>query len=89
MYRDRGVRCNVVLPGPTMTGIAKNSAKVGGVSTEMDGEGMKRCGDVLKLAPEALMRPEKVAGVVVWLCGEGSGGVTGGEIVVDGGWMTG
>ena len=88
MYRDRGVRCNVVLPGPTMTGIAKNSAKVGS-GMEMDGEGMARCGAMLALAPEALMSPEKVAGVVVWLCGEGSGGVTGGEIVVDGGWMTG
>lgn len=84
MYRDKGIRCNVVLPGPTMTNIAANSG-----NAEMDGEGMARCGAMMALAPQALLRPEKVAGVVVWLCGEGSGGVTGGEVVVDGGWMTG
>ena len=79
----------MVLPGPTMTNIAANSAKVSSGTMEMDEEGMGRCGAMMALAPQALLRPEKVAGVVVWLCGEGSEGVVGGEVVVDGGWMTG
>ena len=77
-----------------MTNIAANSAvaNTGGAKSgrmEMDEEGMGRCGPMMALAPQAILSPEKVAGVVVWLCGEWSDGVVGGEIVVDGGWTTG
>jgi NAD(P)-dependent dehydrogenase (short-subunit alcohol dehydrogenase family) len=70
--KDRGIRVNVVAPGPTKgTGMMDRLQ-----SCLKDGEG----------PPPALMgTPEDVARVVLWLCSDEASFVTGNVISVDGG----
>jgi NAD(P)-dependent dehydrogenase (short-subunit alcohol dehydrogenase family) len=72
-YADRGIRVNVVAPGPILThhleAAGAEAQRLAGQSTPM-----RRIG-----------RSEEVADVVLWLCSEQSSFVTGATIPIDGG----
>jgi NAD(P)-dependent dehydrogenase (short-subunit alcohol dehydrogenase family) len=76
-YADRGVRVNVVAPGPILTHhlerAGERAQQLAGASTPM-----RRLG-----------RVEEVAAVVLWLCSEQASFVTGAVIPVDGGQSAG
>jgi NAD(P)-dependent dehydrogenase (short-subunit alcohol dehydrogenase family) len=76
-YADKGVRVNVVAPGPILThhmeAAGEEVLRLAGQSTPM-----RRIG-----------RAEEVAAAVVWLCSEGSSFVTGATIPIDGGQLAG
>ncbi|HUY67161.1 MAG TPA: mycofactocin-coupled SDR family oxidoreductase [Acidimicrobiales bacterium] len=72
-----GITANAVSPGSTATAILDQSARLYGL------------GDTRPFADQQpvrrLLTPEEVAAALVWLAGEGSGGVTGVVVPVDGG----
>jgi NAD(P)-dependent dehydrogenase (short-subunit alcohol dehydrogenase family) len=76
-YADRGVRVNVVAPGPILTHhlerAGERAQQLAGASTPM-----RRLG-----------RVEEVAAVVLWLCSDQASFVTGAVIPVDGGQSAG
>ncbi|RJL31969.1 SDR family NAD(P)-dependent oxidoreductase [Bailinhaonella thermotolerans] len=76
-YADRGVRVNVVAPGPILThhleAAGEEARRLAGLATPM-----RRTG-----------RPHEVADAVLWLCSEGSSFVTGAVIPIDGGQYAG
>jgi NAD(P)-dependent dehydrogenase (short-subunit alcohol dehydrogenase family) len=69
-YRDKGIRCNVVCPGPT---------KGTGMSERMFG------GKPESELPPDFRQPEDVAEVVLWLCSDESRHVNGNVVTADGG----
>ena len=76
-YAARGVRVNVVAPGPILTDqlVRAGEAARQGAAQAVP---MRRVG-----------RPEEVASTVVWLCGEGASFITGAVLTIDGGKMAG
>jgi NAD(P)-dependent dehydrogenase (short-subunit alcohol dehydrogenase family) len=76
-YADRGIRVNVVVPGPILThhleAAGPEAQKGAAMSTPMQRVG----------------RSEEVADVVLWLCSEQSSFVTGSVIPIDGGQFAG
>ena len=76
-YADRGVRVNVVAPGPILThhleAAGEQAQRMAGLSTPM-----RRVG-----------RADEVADVVLWLCSERSSFVTGAVVPIDGGQSAG
>ncbi len=77
-YAKQGIRCNAILPGPTMTGIA-------GSSPNFDPTGAARLQPVLSL-PEALAEPEQMAAVAVFLASDAASFVNGAIVPVDAAW---
>jgi NAD(P)-dependent dehydrogenase (short-subunit alcohol dehydrogenase family) len=76
-YADRGIRVNVVAPGPILTyhleAAGPEAQRLAGLSTPM-----RRTGS-----------PSEVADVVLWLCSDRSSFVTGTVIPIDGGQAAG
>ena len=72
-----GVTANAVAPGSTATAMLDASAHVYGLDAP------ERLAEHHLLG--RLVRPEEVAEMVVWLCGEGAGAVTGAVLPVDAG----
>jgi NAD(P)-dependent dehydrogenase (short-subunit alcohol dehydrogenase family) len=76
-YADRGIRVNVVAPGPILThhleAAGEQAQRMAAQSTPM-----RRVG-----------RPEEVAAAVLWLCAEGSSFITGVTLPIDGGQLAG
>lgn len=72
-----GITANAVSPGCTDTGILDESARLYGLD---GGEAF-----VPQQPVGRLLAPEEVARALVWLAGEGSGGITGVDLPVDGG----
>jgi NAD(P)-dependent dehydrogenase (short-subunit alcohol dehydrogenase family) len=79
-YAKDGIRCNAILPGPTMTGIATNAT--------FDPVGAARLGGVLALG-ENIADPEQMAEVAVFLASDAASFVNGALVPVDGGWSAG
>lgn len=77
---ERGVRCNVVSPGPTDTpiydGYGMPAAEVAGLKQ----------GLAAQTLAGRLAQPEEMAQVALFLAGDGSSYVTGAEIVAAGGY---
>jgi NAD(P)-dependent dehydrogenase (short-subunit alcohol dehydrogenase family) len=76
-YAKDGIRCNAILPGPTMTGIATN--------TTFDPTGAARLGPVLALG-ERMAQPEQMADAALFLASDAASFVNGAIVPVDGGW---
>jgi NAD(P)-dependent dehydrogenase (short-subunit alcohol dehydrogenase family) len=76
-YAVRGVRVNVVAPGPILT---EQLARAGEAAQQGAAQAvpMRRVGE-----------PEEVASTVVWLCGDGASFITGAVLPIDGGKMAG
>ncbi len=72
-----GITVNAVAPGSTETMMLDASARVYGLTTTEPFAEHHQLG--------RLVRPEEVAAMIAWLCGPGSGGVTGAVLPVDAG----
>jgi NAD(P)-dependent dehydrogenase (short-subunit alcohol dehydrogenase family) len=77
-YAQQGIRCNAILPGPTMTGIA-------GPTPHFDPEGAARLQPVLAL-PAARAQPEQMASVAIFLASDAAAFVNGAIVPVDAAW---
>jgi NAD(P)-dependent dehydrogenase (short-subunit alcohol dehydrogenase family) len=78
--RKYGIHVNVVAPGLVETEMGRRLVKAGGV------DDIKT---LYRVSPFGrVCQPEDVARVVLWVCGQGAGYVTGQRIEVDGGGMT-
>ncbi|MCK8784205.1 glucose 1-dehydrogenase [Roseomonas sp. NAR14] len=75
-----GVRVNAVCPGPTATRMIESLERQGGNDPEQVG---RRYRDTIPLG--RYTTAEEVAGVVLFLCSDLAGGVTGAHYLVDGG----
>ncbi|MFC4011270.1 SDR family NAD(P)-dependent oxidoreductase [Nonomuraea purpurea] len=76
-YAKDGIRCNAILPGPTMTAIAENAT--------FDPTGAARLGPVLALG-ERMAQPEQMADAALFLASDAASFVNGAIVPVDGGW---
>ncbi|MEV1001531.1 glucose 1-dehydrogenase [Nonomuraea sp. NPDC050202] len=76
-YAKDGIRCNAILPGPTMTNIANGAS--------FDPTGSARLGPVLALG-ERLAQPEQMADAALYLASDAASFVNGAIVPVDGGW---
>ncbi|MEV0231845.1 glucose 1-dehydrogenase [Nonomuraea sp. NPDC050786] len=76
-YANDGIRCNAILPGPTMTNIATNAS--------FDPVGATRLGPVLSLG-ERIAQPEQMADAAVFLASDAASFINGALVPVDGGW---
>jgi NAD(P)-dependent dehydrogenase (short-subunit alcohol dehydrogenase family) len=76
-YAKDGIRCNAILPGPTMTNIATGAT--------FDPVGAARLGPVLALG-ERLAQPEQMADAAVFLASDAASFINGAIVPVDGGW---
>src|SRR4051795_770727 len=76
-YADRGVRVNVVAPGPILTHHLEAAGE----------EAQRRAGESTPM--RRVGRSEEVAAVVVWLCTDQSSFITGAAIPIDGGQSAG
>jgi NAD(P)-dependent dehydrogenase (short-subunit alcohol dehydrogenase family) len=76
-YADRGIRVNVVAPGPILT---HHLERAGAEAQRLAGQSvpMRRIGTT-----------EEVADVVLWLCSERASFVTGVTVPIDGGQLAG
>jgi len=75
-----GIRCNAILPGPTMTDIATN--------VSFDPGGAARLGPVLALG-ESMAQPEQMADAALFLASDAASFINGAIVPVDGGWSAG
>ena len=82
MYRNDGVRCNVVFPGGVATNIYANSA------VQINPEGMAAVKPYHNTAPSLVMGAGSIASAVLWLAIPSNMNVNGTEVVVDGGWTS-
>ena len=73
-YVRQGVRVNAVCPGPVDTPMVRNSMR-----PELEAL-------IAQSPPGRMARPQEIAAMVLWLCGDGASYVTGQAIAVDGGW---
>ncbi|MGW3346174.1 SDR family NAD(P)-dependent oxidoreductase [Nonomuraea rubra] len=76
-YAKDGIRCNAILPGPTMTNIANGAS--------FDPAGAARLGPVLALG-ERLAQPEQMADAALYLASDAASFINGAIVPVDGGW---
>jgi NAD(P)-dependent dehydrogenase (short-subunit alcohol dehydrogenase family) len=76
-----GIRCNAILPGPTLTGIGENMPNV-------DPHGQARLLPIISLN-ERIAEPEQMAEVAVFLASDAASFVNGAIVPVDGGWSAG
>ncbi|WP_405137838.1 SDR family NAD(P)-dependent oxidoreductase [Nocardia sp. NBC_01388] len=77
-YADKGIRCNAILPGPTLTGLAEAVAK-------LDPVGVQRYQSIIAI-PQALALPEQMAEVAVFLASDAASFVNGAIVPVDAAW---
>lgn len=85
-YGRYGIRCNEICPGPIESRLLRRICAEGAARS---GIGVDECmRDVESELPTgSLVRPSDVAGMAVFLAGEGGAGINGASIVVDGGMI--
>ena len=80
MYAKRGIRCNAICPGATVTNIQESMP-----SDRLDPTGAQRAGEFAALAP-AYLQPEDIASLALFLASDESRHINGAIITADGGW---
>jgi SDR family mycofactocin-dependent oxidoreductase len=75
--RGTGITANAVSPGSTDTAMLQESARI----YALDGVEVF----ATQQPVERLLTPDEIAAALVWVAGEGSGGITGAVVPVDGG----
>jgi NAD(P)-dependent dehydrogenase (short-subunit alcohol dehydrogenase family) len=80
-YADKGVRCNAILPGPTISGVAEQLPN-------FDPKGVARFQPVVMLS-ERVALPEQIANVALFLASDAASFVNGAIMPVDSGWSAG
>jgi NAD(P)-dependent dehydrogenase (short-subunit alcohol dehydrogenase family) len=80
-YANDGIRCNAILPGPTITGIA------GGIEG-FNETGKARLEPIISLQQRIAM-PEQMADAVLFLASDAASFINGAIVPVDGGWSAG
>ncbi|GIP42976.1 3-ketoacyl-ACP reductase [Paenibacillus sp. J45TS6] len=81
MYAQKGIRCNAIAPGATMTNISstiKNVNEFGASRTKVTQGAIPRIGQA-----------EEIAGVALFLASDESSFVNGAVLAADGGWTAG
>lgn len=81
MYAQKGIRCNAIAPGATMTNIAttiRNVDEFGASRTKATQAAIPRLG-----------QPEEIAQVALFLASDESSFVNGAVVAADGGWTAG
>lgn len=78
-YAKRGIRCNAMIIGAVATNIMQNTA------LGVDQGGMDRAMEWAKLAP-AVLEPEKVANLALFLASDDAAGINGAVVNADAGW---
>ncbi|HZG68778.1 MAG TPA: SDR family oxidoreductase [Herpetosiphonaceae bacterium] len=80
MYAKRGIRCNAICPGATITNIGESMPQ-----DRLDAAGMARAGAFAALAP-AYLDPRDIATLALFLASDESRNINGAIIPADGGW---
>ena len=80
MYATRGIRCNAICPGATMTNIQESMPP-----ERMDAAGSQRAGAFAALAP-AYLDPTDIASLALFLASDESRHINGAIIPADAGW---
>lgn len=79
-YAQRGVRCNIILPGGTATNIAETMPQ-----DQLDPTGAGRAGAFAALIP-GYLQPGDIANLALFLASDESKMINGAIIAADGGW---
>ncbi len=80
MYAKRGIRCNAILPGGTVTNIAETMPP-----EKLDPAGAARASEYAGLIPEFL-QPDDVAAVALFLASGTAAGINGAIITANAAW---
>jgi NAD(P)-dependent dehydrogenase (short-subunit alcohol dehydrogenase family) len=80
MYAKRGIRCNAICPGATMTNIGESMPP-----EQLDPAGAERAGAFAALTP-AYLDPTDIAALALFLASDESRHINGAIIAADGGW---
>ena len=80
MYAKRGIRCNAICPGATMTNIVETMPR-----DRLDPTGAARAGEFAALAP-AYLAPDDIAQLALFLAADESRHINGAIIPADAGW---
>ena len=80
MYAKRGIRCNAICPGATMTNIGESMPE-----NRLDPTGAARAAEFAALAP-AYLQPDDIAALALFLASDESRHINGAIIPADGGW---
>lgn len=76
-YSPKGIRCNVVAPGPVATSIEAPFRSEWAA---------QRIGPLLQTNIPAVAQPEQLAAAITWLLSDDASNVSGAILAVDGGW---
>jgi NAD(P)-dependent dehydrogenase (short-subunit alcohol dehydrogenase family) len=80
MYAKRGIRCNAICPGATMTNIAESMPQ-----DRLDPVGAARTGEFIALIP-AFLTPDDIAQLALFLAADEARHINGAIVTADGGW---
>jgi NAD(P)-dependent dehydrogenase (short-subunit alcohol dehydrogenase family) len=80
MYAKRGIRCNVICPGATMTNIGESMP-----TDKLDPVGAARAQEFAALIP-AYLDPNDIAGLALFFASDESRLINGAIVPADGGW---
>jgi NAD(P)-dependent dehydrogenase (short-subunit alcohol dehydrogenase family) len=80
MYAKRGIRCNAICPGATITNIVESMDPA-----RVDATGAARAGEFAALAP-AYLQPDDIAALALFFASDESVHINGAIIAADGGW---
>jgi NAD(P)-dependent dehydrogenase (short-subunit alcohol dehydrogenase family) len=78
MYRDEGIRCNVICPGRVETNIRASARRI-------SDWGYERQASFLALA-ERVAQPDEIATLLSWLASAEASNMNGAVVSTDGGW---
>lgn len=80
MYAKKGIRCNAICPGATITNIAESMAE-----RPLDPAGLERAGQFAALTP-AFLEAADIAALALFLASDEARYINGAIIPADGGW---